>query len=257
MRARAQRLLVPFFGLGLLVVAGKLVFSRLIYVDHVPPGLCSGLLDLVWHTGQSPALSIWYLFVLFVLNCGGMLVLAGKASRLWGLLAAAMLLYAVRLPDYCYLDRIGGFALFFVLGAWAGTAGGAWEAALRRHWKPALSLFCVGLGGEVWLGAYWPPKLTLLVFGALAMPALHGAVKFSRLASSRILLFLGRYSFSIYLLNTIFIGATKGILLRFFSWDGENFLPFSAALLAAGILGPIAAKMTLRRYVPALDRLAR
>jgi peptidoglycan/LPS O-acetylase OafA/YrhL len=103
-------------------------------------------------------------------------------------------------------------------------------------------------------GAGWPEKYLLLPVGMLAMPALHGSLR-SLTPSSPSLLLLGRYSFMIYLFNTPCIGLTKALLLLVCSWDGAHFLPFAAALMVSGTLGPIALKTWAFRRVPTLDRL--
>ena len=82
-------------------------------------------------------------------------------------------------------------------------------------------------------------RLLMLTVSAAAIPALHGAVRNGVLARSAWLLWLGGASFAIYLLNTICIGATKGLLLQVMSWDGIRFLPFAAVLMAAGTFGPV------------------
>lgn len=69
------------------------------------------------------------------------------------------------------------------------------------------------------------------------------------------LLFLGRYSFMIYLGNTACIGLAKGVLLRALPWDGAHFYLFAAVLMAAGIGGPVALKRGVCARFPALDRL--
>jgi len=80
-RARARRLLLPFFGLGSLIVLGKILAVRYMFVDNAPASLASGLADLLWRTGASPASSIWYLFVLFTVSLAAMALLAGRPAR--------------------------------------------------------------------------------------------------------------------------------------------------------------------------------
>ncbi len=254
-KARAKRLLAPFFLLGGLVVLGKILAARVMFVDNMPAGFWDGLSGLLWHTARSPALSVWYLFVLFVVSLGAMVLLAGKPSRLPWLLAGAMILYLLPLPAYVYLDRVGTYAVFFGLGAWAGILGARWDNFMDRSWPWLLALLLCGLALVVFFGANWPEKLTLLPLGALSMPAIHGWLRFWAASSHRVLLFLGRYSFMIYLFNTLFIGLVKGVLLLFCSWDGPNFLPFAAALMSAGILGPVALKRAVFRRIRVLDRL--
>ncbi len=65
-RQRAIRLLLPFFALGLTVVAGKLALAPLLQVDNVPAGAAEALVGLFWDTARSPSLTIWYVLVAFV-----------------------------------------------------------------------------------------------------------------------------------------------------------------------------------------------
>ena len=61
-------------------------------------------------------------------------------------------------------------------------------------------------------------------------------IRTTSLAQSRWLLTLGLYTFPIYLMNTIAIGLVKGVLLKFFPWDGLNFLVYVPFLFAGGLL---------------------
>ena len=254
-RRRAARLLVPFLGLGLLVVLGKFGAARLMVVDNLPPSLGAGLKALVWHTAASPALSIWYLFVLFVLSLGCPLLLRGRPERLPWLAVLGLALYAAPLPAYVYLDHVGRYAVFFVAGALAGTRDGAWNRFIDRRWKLLLGLLLAGCGTIAAFGAGWPPAATLLPMGLLSMPALHGLVRHAPAGATAILLRLGRYSFAIYLFNTLCIGLAKGLLLHLATWNGSHFLGFAPALMAAGVLGPIALKRFALRRGGRLDRL--
>jgi hypothetical protein len=91
----------------------------------------------------------------------------------------------------------------------------------------------------------------------VALPALHAMVRRLPDAALRLIDPLGAYAFAIYLLNTIFIGLAKALLMRQLPWEAAWFPLFAAVLLVAGIAGPVVAKMLLFRPVPALDRLTR
>ncbi len=134
---------------------------------------------------------------------------------------------------------------------WARAGTNSWTSDGRCCWRCCLC----GLAGVAWFGTSLPEKILLLPLGMLAMPALHGLLRRSGATSPRVFLVLGRYSFMIYLFNTIFIGLAKGILLHFWSWDGPHFLPFAMVLMTAGILGPVMLKQAVFRHVSALDRL--
>jgi fucose 4-O-acetylase-like acetyltransferase len=259
---RAGRLLVPFALFGLAILCGKLVVARYAPVDNVPPGLASGLRDLVWTTRHSPAHSVWYIAVLFAFCVATPPLLALDRRRVL-LGAVAVVLYLLPLPQIMYLNRVGTYFLFFVLGGLAADAGPAWLRLVDRIWPFALAALAavalpVALG---WIAFDWsegndafPYKWALLVAGVLAMPAIHGLVRHGAPARSALLAFLGRYVFVIYLLNTVFIGLAKAVLLHFVSWDGPHFVPFAAVLMLAGVCGPLLTKRWLLRRLPLLDR---
>jgi fucose 4-O-acetylase-like acetyltransferase len=246
--ARARRLLLPF----LAVVAGKCAAARIMFVDNPPSGFFSGLADLLWNTQASPALSIWYLFVLFVVS----IVAPVFGGRPFLFLAAGLLLFLSPLPGFLYLDHIGRYAVFFAMGASAAAAEQKWNWFVDRYWRLLALVFTVALAMIVVFGASWPPAAELLPVGALSMPVLHGLVRNSRLFSGPVFLWLGRYSFMIYLFNTWFIGLTKGLLLLLLaaSWDGDKFLPAAMTMMLAGTLGPVALKRIVFRRNKILDR---
>jgi peptidoglycan/LPS O-acetylase OafA/YrhL len=249
--ARARRLLLPFLAVGALTVAGKFLAARLIFVDNPPAGFLSGLADLVWNTAASPALSIWYLFILFVVS----IVAPMFGGRPFLFLAAGFLLYFCPLPDVLFLDHIGRYTVFFAAGVSAAALGAGWEGFADRYWRPLAVVFVAALAAIVVFGAGWPPAAELLPAGALSMPVLHGLVRNSRLCSGPVFLWLGRYSFMIYLFNTWFIGLAKGLfLLLAGSWDGTEFLPAAMTMMLAGTLGPVALKRLVFRRNKTLDR---
>jgi fucose 4-O-acetylase-like acetyltransferase len=255
LKSRARRLLLPFFGLGLLIVAGKCVAGRFIFVDNAPAGWWSGCASLVWHTADSPALSIWYLFVLFVASLACPLLLRGNAARLPALLAGAALLYVLPMPAYVYLDHIGRYMIFFLAGAYAGLADARWTTFLDRNWTWALAILLLALQFILLCGATWPPLFTLLPVGLISMPAIHGLVRNVAPICGAVFLWFGRYSFMIYLFNTMFIGLAKGVLLQVADWNGSHFLPFAAALMLSGVFGPVALKHYVFARIKPLDRL--
>lgn len=253
-RRRAKRLLIPFAAMGLLIVFGKIGAAMVMHVDNPPAGAVSGLGDLVWHTGSSPAGSLWYLATLFALSIATPPLLTLFRGRLAPLLALFLLLYWLPAPQDFYADRIATYAIFFGLGLAAAAAGPRWLAGIDRARWPLFALF-LALAIAVAAFPAWPDSTRLLLVGAVSMPALHAALRHPRLSSERLLTTLGRYSLMIYLFNTIFIGLAKGLMLHVESWNGLHFLIFAWVLTAAGVLGPLALKRYGFRAVPALDRM--
>lgn len=255
LRKRTERLLFPFVLFGLALIAGKLIASRFIHVDNLPTSLGTGIVDLIWDTDRSPALSVWYIAVLFALCMLAPLALWAARGRPLLLLPVILILYFIPVPHVMYLDRIARYGLFFAAGGFAYAGGDLWLVAIQRfRWMFMCALVLMVALVVVYFDSF-NESVRILLCGLAAAPALHGLTLSFPVGRPAWLLAVGRYSFIIYLLNTPFIGATKGVLLRFAPWDGTNFLYFAPAMLLAGVLGPLLVKRLLFRHVAALDRL--
>jgi fucose 4-O-acetylase-like acetyltransferase len=249
---RAQRLLLPFFLLGLLVLVGKLVAQDLVHVDNRAAGLLPGLRDLVLTTEDSPATFIWFLLVLFL--CSVLAPPVWRAAGLPGLLGAGLVLLALDPPALFYLDRFARHALFFAVG----VAVARHEASLLPFfvaWQPAWwAAFAASLAAA--LAGWLPGDWSLLACGMAAIPALHGLVRGAGFARLSWPLALGRYTMAIYLFNVIAIGVVKAALIAMgVPWTGAGFAIHAPALLLAGIALPVLAKRLVLRRVPVLDRM--
>jgi fucose 4-O-acetylase-like acetyltransferase len=253
LRGRAVRLLIPFFGLGLLILVAKLLAMQVVHVDNRPAGLWAGLRDLFWTTGESPAVTVWYLFVLFLST-----VLALPLLRLGvgttGLVLAGLVLQAIEVPPVAYLDRLASHFVFFAAGAWVAERQDRLLPAFERFqplwWAAFASAISLALAG--WLDA----RAARLACGLLSVPALHGLIRLPPVSNWDWPLFLGRYAMAIYLFNTLAIGFAKALLIAAgVGWTSDAFPVHVVALTAAGLALPILVKALLLRRAPALDRL--
>ena len=256
---RAQRLLLPFALMGLVIVAGKYFASKVMHVDAVPQGLLSGMYDAFWNTADSPVIMIWYLWVLFFVSLGALPLLRvpglAGAARYAPSLLVGLLLFATGLPPIMYFNKLADHAVFFPIGMILAFLGARGMAAIDRTWLPALGLLAALAAATA---AGWIDRRdALLVSGLVAIPALHGLVRrLDRGFLGEALLFLGRYSMAIYLFNTIAIGLAKAALVRAgLAWTPAGATAAVPVLMLAGVLGPILLKMLILRHVKPLDRL--
>jgi len=254
-KRRAARLVVPFVIFGLALIAGKLAAAQFVHVDNTPVSLPRALIGMIWDTDNSPAISVWYIFVVFVLTILTPAMFWITRGRLASLLLLAAVVYVLPVPHVMYLDRVARFLIFFSLGGAAATMGQRWLEFVDRFYLAALAVLAILLAVVLLDFDAMSERIRLFLCGAASMPALHGLVRRSGLSHSGALLTLGAMSFVIYLLNTPFIGLVKGILLKFMSWDGVNFLVFLPLMMAAGTLGPMLVKRYLFGRVPAIDRI--
>jgi uncharacterized membrane protein YcfT len=249
---RAERLLLPFLLFGLVILLGKLGAQQFVHVDNRPDGLLGGLRDLLVTTGRSPALSVWYLLVLFLCSLAAPPLLRGLGTT--GLVLAALALQLVELPAIAYLDRFARYLLYFALGCWVAAR----EERLMPifdHWQPlAWAVFAATLAAALagWIDEWW----SLVVCGAACIPALHGAMRVAPVARWSWPLVIGGFSMVIYLFNTIAIGIAKAVLLKAgVPWTADGFWIHAPVLMAAGLMLPVLGKVIVLRRIPPLDRM--
>ena len=250
---RAERLLIPFFSIGLLIVICKFASRNLLQVDNLTESWKMAVRALVWDTGNSPAESIWFIVVLFVYCAAVPPLLTLARNRLWPLIMMAAIAYFLAaymlvVPSYVYLDRIATYLVFFLLGGLAQRTEST-QMLLDRGFVVLLGCFAMAL---VLLALHIFEDQAFVLCNFLGIPVLHSLVR--KIPNDQILLSIGKYAFVIYLLNSIFIGLSKGVLLKFTSWNGPNFFGFAVILGLLGLFGPILTKQLLFRKLPAIDR---
>jgi hypothetical protein len=257
LRRRATRLLLPALIFGIAILIGKMAAMDALHVDHAPASFMGGLADLVWRTDRSPAQSVWYLIVLFVYAAGAPALL--RPLRRYGpaLLVASATLALLPVPPILYADRIVTFIPFFFAGMVAADNDNAWCRWLDGWRLPLALLLACALCLDLRWGSVIPRNMAMLGVSLVALPALHAIVRQLPAVTLRLLDTLAPYAFAIYLLNTIFIGLAKALMMKQLPWNADCFPVFAVVLMVAGVAGPIAAKMLLFRPVPVLDRLTR
>jgi len=234
LRERAMRLLLPFLLFGFLIVTGKYLSKFFLYVDDPPRSFLGGIGDLLIDTDKSPALSIWYVYVLFLYSA--LMPLLWRLGLRWpGAVLLGLGLFALPAPDFLYLDRAASFFLFFAVGGLVAARPDieSWFFRLVLAW---LQLFNATLFTE-WTTL--PGQARMLLCGIAAIPALHGLVKARFLAHERVLLTLGENAFSIYLLNTIVIGLMKAGYLKLAPFEGGSATFALGLFFAGGVAVPI------------------
>jgi hypothetical protein len=239
-----ERLFVPYVAFGLLIIVGKLAASRVMHVDRPPEGTLDEVVRLLAMPNMSAAGFLWFIYVLsfYLLAVPALFHLFGRRPQL--ILAVGVAAAFLDWPLWFMLDRIMEYLPFFALGMLLWMHREAWmrigPAAL---WGSTL-LFAVLL----WYDA---PKWAA---GAASVLPVLGWMQRLPAAPQRWLSVLGLASLAIYLMNTIAIGVTKGLMLKVFPWDGPNFLVYLPVLTLAGIAVPMLARALAVRHFPVAGR---
>lgn len=247
-RRKSLRLLPAFFGFAVLIGLGKTAVIHFLHVDNPPGHFGSALLTVLIRPADSYAASLWYIYVLFLYYLCVPPLLAAVRRVEW-LLLIGLGVHFIPLPNYFAADRFAEYLMFFAAGMAAADRMAAYYHWVDRHrviWITLFSAsFLLPLTGL-------DDRAIKTIIGLLSIPALHGIMRLRRSDAPDILTFLGKYSFSIYLMNTIAIGVVKGVILKFTTWDGSNFFWVAPVLLVSGIFLPVAADITTHRF---LERL--
>lgn len=250
LKKKAERLLPAYLVFALIVFFGKWAAANLINVDRKVSLSSWEAVELVIHPTQSYASFLWYIFALLLVYASVPVWLWLLRNKPWLLVAWTLALNLIGGPELLGLHQVARYSLFFALG-WLWVLHRApLSAHLDRFWMVWLGAFVGGL--------FLLPKSALpLMASLLSIPALHGLARQLTGKAGRLFGWLGRYSFSIYLMNGIAMGLVKGVMLKVLPWDGINFILFFPILWLTGLMAPVAIKKWLFPRFPFFDRITR
>lgn len=245
---KSMRLAVPYFVFGLLILAGKIAASGFLHVDKPPAGTLADVTDLLLRPSHAAAGFLWFIYVLaaYLLVLPSLLFVLKRRPLV--LLPIAIALSLLPWPEWFMLDRVMGYLPFYVAGIVLCLQPRWWSPLPGWIGWPAVAAFAALLAWAFTLG---PPDWLV---GAISVPALLMLVQRSHEPVRRFWAFVGLYSMAIYLMNTVVIGLTKGLMLKWHGWDGDAFLVFFPVLLLAGCVLPIAVKRFADRRLPRVAR---
>ena len=88
---------------------------------------------MFWDTDKSPAISVWYIAVVFVLTIVTPPIMWVTGGRTWPLLLMAGVDISLPVPHVLYMDRVARYFVFFSLGGAAADAGERWLHLVDRY----------------------------------------------------------------------------------------------------------------------------
>lgn len=256
--SRMRRLLPAFVIFSIVIWAGKNVAAQFLSVDNFDGKGWKELVEIYVSPTTSMARSLWYVYILLELYALFAIVVSVSRGRLLPafLLAAAMrgAYHFAAVPDTLGANALCEYAVFFVAGAAFAREHDRLIPLFREH-----ALACYGIFATSFLTALvLPHPWAKGIIGLASLPAgIALASSFTSLPDKRVLLMLGEYTFTIYLMNTLFIGLSKGLLLEVLPWDGPYFLLHFFVLLTAGLLGPIAIHRQLFTRIPLISGITK
>jgi peptidoglycan/LPS O-acetylase OafA/YrhL len=248
---KLKRLAPGYVLFGGLIYAGKIAFSKIIHVDGLPGDIYSELYNLLLVPSQSAGGSLWFIYVLMEMYIVFPLVMGFCYKNPVLVLVVGVIIQLAPATNVFMLDRFCEYFLFFALGVVAVRFYDKYLSIIDKYCYVFLILFFLSFLTV----SYFSPQASKVVIGFFSLPALQAIMRRGFLSKTSIWDILGKYTYSIYLMNTILIGLVKGVLLNFITWDGNNFLIFAPTLLFFGVFGPIFIKKYILRRIPVANSI--
>ncbi|MDT4289252.1 acyltransferase [Methylomonas sp. MO1] len=243
---KLKRLAPGYVLFGCLIYAGKIAFSKIIHVDGLPSDLYTELYNLLLVPSQSAGGSLWFIYVLMEMYIVFPLIIGLCSQKPVLALVAGVIIQFVPATNVFMLDRFCEYFLFFALGVVVVSFYDKYLNVIDKYCYVFFILFFLSF----FTVSYFSPLVSKMVIGFFSLPALQALMRSGFLSKTSIWGMLGKYTYSIYLMNTILIGLVKGVLLKFIAWDGHNFLIFAPILLLSGVFGPIFIKKYILGRIP-------
>lgn len=245
-----NRLMPAFLIFALVIFTGKWLAGQVVHVDN-PVASFNDFWTVFLTPYYSYSAYLWYVYVLFeyYLIMPGLLYLV--KDRIEWLLVPTLALHFIypMLPAYFAVDLLAKYAFVFILGGVFAKYYFDVVGIIQKYAWVFILVFAALLFSRVY------GNTPDFVIGLMSLPAMYAVGAFTRLGKAPIWKTFGDYTFPIYLMNTIAIGAAKGIITKFIPWDGANFYFIAPVLLLAGVFLPIFVKKHFLKYIPPLDRI--
>lgn len=233
-----------------------LLFSMIfLFFDYVFYGLSYAqlketIISTLIYPAKGSAGFLWYVYVLLEFYCLLPLLMFLINKHMFKLLAVSIILQFVEVPELFNLDLFAFYLLFITLGLMVNKYLDLYYKYLSKLGVIFVLLFVVVLVSL----SFDIKSLPKVVAGLSSIPAVHYvSLKIAKLKWAGILVYLGKHSFYIYLMNTLimgalFLGFTKGLKIK-------SLEAISPILLMAGLYLPIFIYRKIIRKVPILNRI--
>lgn len=248
---RLKRLAPGYLLFGALIYLGKVYMSKVFHVDNVPGGLLLETYNLFLIPSESAGGSLWFIYVLMEMYIVFPLIIKFLSQSTALVILFGMLVWFIPATNVLMLDRFCEYFIFFSIGIVIVRHYLIYIATIDRYRYLFIALFFLSFLSV----SYFSAPVSKIIVGVFSVPAIHGIMRkgsFSRISFWDV---FGKYTYSIYLMNTIFIGLAKGAFLKFIPWEGVYFLIVAPFLLVAGLYGPILLKKYIFVRFSTLDRI--
>jgi fucose 4-O-acetylase-like acetyltransferase len=244
-RKKFIRFMPAYLLFAVVVWLGKFLFAMFADVERPVTGMGDFLAVLI-QPRHSHCGSLWYVYVCFIYFMIIPIMLKLVKQRIELLLIFALAIHFVPGTSYFAMEQVFEYMFVFLLGGYAACHLQEYIKLIDKYSYLFLTVFA---GALVLAFMFNVPKLVL---GLLSLPALHSLVRWRIFEKSFFLTTFGKYTFPIYLINTIAIGVPSVMTRKYELWDGPASFIIFPLLLVSGLALPILAQKFFISRVPGL-----
>lgn len=248
---KTHKLLICYMLFGSLIYLGKSYLSRYMIVDDLPGTPSQEFFKLLITPSESAGGSLWFIYVLVEMYITFPILIIVFRYHFFLLVLIGVVLAFIKLPHIFLLDRFGEYFLFFAIGSTVVQYFNDYLKILDRFYPVLVIIFIFSFFSI----DYFSDSSSKLLIGFFSLFSLHSLVRNNKIFKQSIWFIFGKYTFIIYLMNTIAIGLVKGLILLYTNWDDNNFYYIAPILLTSGCIIPILIKKYIIIKIPRLDNL--
>jgi fucose 4-O-acetylase-like acetyltransferase len=244
------RLIPAYILFAVVIWLGKFFFAMFAYVERPVTGL-SDFINVLIRPRYSHCGTLWYIYVCFIYFMTIPIMLKLVKQKLEFLLLFALVLHFVPGTTYFDLEQVFEYMFVFLLGGYIAS---------HLQWYTRLIDRCSYIFITIFAAAFvlaFLVDIPKMVLGLLSLPALHSLVRWKTFEGSFLLKTFGKYTFPIYLMNTIAIGVSSAMMRKYGFWDGPVSFVVVPVLLVSGLALPILAQKLFISKVPGLRSIIR
>jgi len=245
-KKKVVRLFPAYIILSFVFLLGKYLF-----VNHT--NVSEAIVDVLFYPSEGSSGFLWYLYVLFMYNlCMPFIDFAVRNYFLLIFIVSLVISSFMPLPNLFSLDLFFWYLPFFLFGAYLDSKREVYVLSLQKYGVFALVLFIIWIPLE-YMGLINVPK-NIISFIAIVSFFYISSIKIER---NLFLEKIGDKSFYIYLFNTMFMGASS---ILFIKWLGRDvfyskFYYFMPLLVIIGVLLPILFHKYVISRIPVLKKM--
>ena len=246
-RKRFLRLAPSYVLFASIIFFSKVILESVFIIDNPVKNLQS-FFDVFYKPTESYAGFLWYIYVLFEYYLVLPILIKLFNDRIGLLLMVSIPFHFFSISNVMSLNYFMQFLFFFVLGMYAAKNIVRYYEIIDTHRFIFIFVFAISLV----LFYYLPiPKIMM---GIISIPALHSLVRFDRAENNNILIILGHFTFSIYLMNTLVGGFVKAVGFKFLGWNYSNFYFPAMIMILSMLIIPVFVKKYIINEIPIIRK---